>query len=93
MDRTKVLYGPRTQTCGETNYLDEKTEFWTELRYCMILGLKPMGKPITWMRKLGTKQDLATMHDVENGAYIFVERGLEMSLKALRVQVNQGFET
>ena len=54
----------------------------------MALGLKPMGKPTTWMRKLGTKQDLATMHDVENGAYIFVERGLEMSLKPLRVQVN-----
>ena len=27
LDRTKVLYGPRTQTYGETNYLDEKTEF------------------------------------------------------------------
>ena len=33
MDRTKVLYGPRTQTYGETNYLDEKIEFWTESRY------------------------------------------------------------
>ena len=28
LDRTNVLYGPRTQTYGETNYLDEKTEFW-----------------------------------------------------------------
>ena len=53
LDRTKVLYGPRTQTYGETNYLDEKTEFWTESGYCMVLGLKPMGKPTTWMRKLG----------------------------------------
>ena len=47
LDRTKVLYGPRTQTYGETNYLDEKTEFWTEPRYCMVLGLKPMGKSTT----------------------------------------------
>ena len=47
LDRTKVLYGPRTQTYGETNYLDEKTEFWTESRYCMVLGLKPMGKSTT----------------------------------------------
>ena len=54
----------------------------------MVLGLKPMGKPTAWMRKWGTKQDLDTMHDIENDAYIFVERGLEMSLKAPRVQVS-----
>ena len=24
LNRTKVLYGPRTQTYGETNYLDKK---------------------------------------------------------------------
>ena len=65
-----------------------KTRFWTEPRHCIVLGLKPMGKPTTWMRKLGTRQDLATMRDVENGAYTFVKRGLEMSLKPLRVQVN-----
>ena len=47
LDRTKVLYGPRTQTYGETNYLDEKTEFWAELRYCMALGLKPMERSAT----------------------------------------------
>ena len=59
LDRTKVLYGPRTQTYGETNYLDEKkkTEFWIEPRYCMVLGLKPMGKPTTWMRKLSFGQN------------------------------------
>ena len=45
-DRTKVLQGPRTQTYGETNYLI-KSKFWTEPRYCMVLGLKPMGKPTT----------------------------------------------
>ena len=44
-DRTKVLHGPRTQTYGETNYL--KIKFWTEPRYCMVLGLKAMGKPTT----------------------------------------------
>ena len=33
LDRTKVLYGLRTQTYGETNYLDEKTEFLTEPLY------------------------------------------------------------
>ena len=27
LDRTKVLHGPRTQTYGETNYLDEKLSF------------------------------------------------------------------
>ena len=88
MDRTKALHGPWTQAYGETNYLDEKNGFWTEPRHCMVLGLKPMGKPTTRMRELGTKQDSATTHDVENGAYIFVERGLEISLKALRVQVS-----
>ena len=45
LDRTKVLHGPRTQTYGETNYL--KIKFWTELRYCMVFGLKPMGKLTT----------------------------------------------
>ena len=25
-----------------------KTKFWTEPRYCMVLGLKPMGKPTTY---------------------------------------------
>uniref|UniRef100_A0A7N2R930 non-specific serine/threonine protein kinase n=1 Tax=Quercus lobata TaxID=97700 RepID=A0A7N2R930_QUELO len=47
----------KTQTYGETNYLDEKTGFWTEPRYCRVLGLKPMGKPTTWMRKLGFGQN------------------------------------
>ena len=73
MDRTKVLYGSRTQTYGETNYLKkilsfgqnqgivwssdldlwgnqllkEKSKFWTEPRYDMVLGLKPMEKPTT----------------------------------------------
>ena len=45
LDRTNVLHGPRTQTYGETNYL--RIKFWTESRYCMVLGLKPMGKPTT----------------------------------------------
>ena len=47
LDRIKVLHDPRTQTHEKTNYLEEKTEFWTEPRYCMVLGLKPMGKPAT----------------------------------------------
>ena len=65
MDRTKALHGPRTQAYGETNYLDEKTRFWTEPRYCMVLGLKPMGKPITWMRKssFGPNQGIAWSSD------------------------------
>ena len=45
LDRIKVLHGPRTQTYGETNYLN--IMFWTELRYCMVLELKPMWKPTT----------------------------------------------
>ena len=48
LDRTKVLHGPRTQTYKETNYL--KIKFWTEPRYCMVLGLKPMRKPTTWKK-------------------------------------------
>ena len=78
LDRTKVLHGPRTQTYGETNYLEEKlsfrqnqgiawssdsnlwgnqllgrkTEFWTESRYCMVLELKPMGKPTTYQNQV-----------------------------------------
>ena len=27
--------------------LKEKSKFWTEPRYCMVLELKPMGKPTT----------------------------------------------
>ena len=48
LDRTKVLYGSRIQTYGETNYLSISIKFWTEPRYCMVLGLKPMGKPTTY---------------------------------------------
>ena len=48
LDKTKVLYGPRTQAYGETNYLKEKKyKFWIELRPCMVLELKPIGKPTT----------------------------------------------
>ena len=45
LDGTKVLHGPRTQTYEETNYLNIK--FWTEPKYCMVLGLKLMRKPTT----------------------------------------------
>ena len=31
----------------ENQLLKENSKFWTELRYCMVLGLKPMGKPTT----------------------------------------------
>ena len=31
--------------------MDEKTRFWIEPRYCIVLGLKPIGKPTTWIRK------------------------------------------
>ena len=48
LDRTKAMYGPRTQAYGETNYLRKKQWFWTERRHCMVLGLKPMGKATTW---------------------------------------------
>ena len=50
LDRTKVLHGPRTQTYGETNYLNIK--FWTKPRYCMVLGLNPMGKPTTYQNQV-----------------------------------------
>ena len=47
-DRTKVVYDLRTQTYGETHYLSVFIKFWTEPKYCMVLGLKPMGKPTTY---------------------------------------------
>ena len=48
LDRTKALYGPRTQAYGETKYKNfYYYKFWTEPRYCMVLGPKPMGKPST----------------------------------------------
>ena len=48
LDRTKALYGPRTQAYGETKYKNfNYYKFWAEPRPCMVLGLKPMGKPIT----------------------------------------------
>ena len=76
LDRTNVLYGSRTQTYGETNYLSKssfgqnqglawssdsnlwgnqllvKIKFWTEPRYCMVLRLKPMGKPTTYQNQV-----------------------------------------
>ena len=30
---------------------ENKQRFWTEPRHCMVLGLKPVGKPITWKKK------------------------------------------
>ena len=33
------------------NQLLIKIKFWTEPRYCMVLGLKPMRKPATSRRK------------------------------------------
>ena len=51
LDRTKVLYGPQTQTYRETNYF-KKYKFWTEPRSCMVLELKPMGKPTTSKKKV-----------------------------------------
>ena len=54
LDRTKVLNGPQTQTYRETSYFQEKTKCWTELRSCMILGLKLMGKLATSKKKLST---------------------------------------
>ena len=49
LDRTKALHSPRTQAYGETKY---SKKFWTEPRPCMVLGLKPMGKPSTQKKVL-----------------------------------------
>ena len=59
LDRTKALYGPRTQAYGETKY---SKKFWTEPRPCMVLGLKPMGKPST-QKSFGQIQGLAWSSD------------------------------
>ena len=46
MDRTKALHGPWTQAYRETKYENfNYYKCWTEPRPCMVLGLKPMGKP------------------------------------------------
>ena len=65
MDRTKALHGPQTQAYGETNYLKKKYKFWTEPRSCMVLGLKPMGKPTTKRKNtsFGQNQGLAWSSD------------------------------
>src|SRR6266702_3149883 len=65
LDRTKALYGPRTQASGETNYLDKNYKFWTEPRPCMVLGLKPLGKPTTWTKttSFGKNQGLVWSSD------------------------------
>ena len=61
LDRTRVLHGPQTQTYGETNYFKEKKKFWTEPRSCMVLRLKPIGKPTTLRKNIsfGQNQGLA----------------------------------
>src|SRR6266581_3188215 len=65
LDKTKALYGPRTQASGETNYLDKNYKFWTEPRPCMVLGLKPLGKPTTWTKttNFGQNQGLVWSSD------------------------------
>src|SRR6266568_2502798 len=65
LDRTKALYGPRTQASGETNYLDKNHKFWAEQRPCMVLGLKPLGKPTTWTKttNFGQNQGLVWSSD------------------------------
>ena len=44
-DRTKALHGPWTQTYGKPSTKKKNYKFWTEPRPCIVLGLKPMGKP------------------------------------------------
>ena len=57
LDKTKVLYGPRTQTYGETSYSQETSKYQTELRSCMVLGLKPTGKLVTSKKNPSTRQN------------------------------------
>ena len=56
-EREKLNYGPRTQA-----YTKKKKKFWTEPRPCMVLGLKPMGKPST-QKIFGQNQGLAWSSD------------------------------
>ena len=103
LDRTKVLYGPRTQTYGETNYLSKssfgqnqgiawswdsnlwgnqlliKIKFWIEPRYCIVLALKPMGKPTTQTRS-GHQVGPGDIRDIPREVYIFTEGGPDVSL-------------
>ena len=52
-----MLYGPRTQTCGETNYLNEKIEF-RKVGYLIkilsysVLGSNTMVKAIKSVKKM-----------------------------------------
>ena len=43
------------------NQLLIKIKFWIEPRYCMVLGLKPMGKPTTYqyISSFGQNQGIA----------------------------------
>ena len=45
--------------------LEENNKFWTEPRSCMVLGLKPMGKPTTLRKAIsfGQSQGLAWSSD------------------------------
>ena len=46
--------------------LTENYKFWTESRYCMVLGLKPMEKPTTYLKKIqsfGQNQDIIWSSD------------------------------
>nr|POF14643.1 hypothetical protein CFP56_26744 [Quercus suber] len=49
LDGTRALHGARTQASGETNH-SNMPGYQTEPRYCMVLGLKPMGKLDTYRR-------------------------------------------
>ena len=58
------MYGPRTQAYGETKYKKNiyYYKFWTEPRPCMVLGLKPMGKPSTKLLLLRVLDRTKALH-------------------------------
>ena len=59
------MHDSRTQIYEETNYFKKNYKFWTEPRSCMVLGLKPIGKPTTLRKTIsyGQNQDLAWSSD------------------------------
>ena len=70
LDRTKDLYGLRTQAYGETKCKREKNhKFWTEPRTCMVFGLKPMGKPSTKEKKSQVLDRTKALHGPRTQAY------------------------
>ena len=100
LDRTRALYGPRTQAYGETKYKNfNYYKFWTEPRPCKVLGPKPVGKPSTKfffiITSFGQNQGLVWSSDSSlwgNQVQKFLLLQVLVRTKALYVPRTQAYE-